>query len=118
MAISIRNLEEMTGQEVESRPHRDRNRSSTYNTLRSGGPVSISIHPDLEARLRSRAEAEGLTVEAYIERLVQTEQQGESELEALALEGLNSGEPMEIQPGYWEEKHRRLDERLKTTGTR
>ena len=39
-------------------------------------------------------------------------------LEALAIEGLKSGDPMEIGPGYWEEKHRRLDERLKKTGTR
>jgi len=34
------------------------------------------------------------------------------DLEALALEGLNSGEPIEAGPGYWEEKHRRLDARL------
>jgi hypothetical protein len=80
--------------------------------------MSITIHPDLEARLRARAESEGISVEAYIERLVQTEQQAESELQALALEGLNSGEPIQIEPGYWEEKHRRLDERLKKTGTR
>ena len=36
----------------------------------------------------------------------------EEELESLALEGLNSGPALEIGPGYWEEKHRRLDERL------
>jgi hypothetical protein len=44
--------------------------------------------------------------------LVRAEQQAEDELEALALEGLNSGEPIEAGPGYWEDKHRRLDERL------
>ena len=80
--------------------------------------MMIAIHPELEIRLRARAEAEGLTVEAYVERLVRPEQQAGDELEALALEGLHSGEPIEIGPGYWEDKHRRLDERLKQTGTR
>ena len=76
--------------------------------------MSIIIHPELETRLRARAEAQGLTVEAYVERLLRAEQDAESELEALALEGIGSGEPFEIGPGYWEEKHRRLDARLAT----
>jgi hypothetical protein len=80
--------------------------------------MPITIDPKLEARLRERAEAEGLTVSAYVEKLVSTEQSAEEELEALALEGLNSGDPLPVGPGYWEEKHRRLDERLKKTGTR
>jgi predicted DNA-binding protein len=77
--------------------------------------MSISIPPELETRLRARAEAEGITVAAYIERLLRTDQQAEEELEAFALEGLNSGEPIDAGPGHWEEKHRRLDERLKWT---
>jgi hypothetical protein len=77
--------------------------------------MSITIHPELEARLRVRAEAEGLTVEAYLERLVRAEQSARDELEALALEGLNSGPPIEAGPGYWEAKHRRLDESLRST---
>jgi hypothetical protein len=80
--------------------------------------MTITIDPKLEARLRERAEAEGLSVLAYIERLLKADQSAEEELESLALEGLNSGEPIEVGPGYWEEKHRRLDERLKKTGTR
>jgi hypothetical protein len=80
--------------------------------------MTIAIHPEIEIRLRARAEAEGVTVEAYVERLLRAEQQSEDELEALALEGLDSGEPVEIGPGYWEDKHRRLDERLNQTGTR
>jgi hypothetical protein len=74
--------------------------------------MSITIHPELETKLRARAEAEGITLEAYVERLARADQQAE---EALALEGINSGQPLEILPGYWEEKHRRLDERLKKT---
>ena len=75
--------------------------------------MTITIDPKLEARIREKAEAEGLTVSAYVERLVGADQAAEEELETLALEGLNSGSPIEVGPGYWEEKHRRLDERLK-----
>ena len=80
--------------------------------------MTIDIHPELEIRLRARAEAEGLTVEAYVERLLRAEQQAEDELETLALEGLRSGEPIEVGPGYWENQHRRLEERLNKTGAR
>ena len=80
--------------------------------------MTITIGPKLEARIREKAEAVGLTVSAYVERLVGADQLAEEELESLALEGLNSGAPIEVGPGYWEEKHRRLDERLERTGTR
>jgi hypothetical protein len=80
--------------------------------------MNITIQPEIEMRLRVRAEAEGITVEAYVERLVRAEEQAEDELEALALEGFSSGEPINAGPDYWEDKHRRLDERLNKTGTR
>ena len=80
--------------------------------------MPITIDPKLEARLRERAEAEGLSVVQYVERLLKAEQFAEDELQTLALEGLNSGAPIQAGRGYWEEKHRRLDERLKKTGTR
>ena len=80
--------------------------------------MTITIDPKLEARLRERAEAEGLTVAAYVERLVKADEAALDELESLAVEGLNSGDPVEAGPGYWEEKHRRLDEQLKKTGAR
>ena len=80
--------------------------------------MAITIDPRLEARLRERAEAEGLSLAAYVEPLVKADQLAEEELESLALEGIKSGEPIQVGPGYWEEKHRRLDERLKKTGSR
>ena len=80
--------------------------------------MTITIDPTLETRLRERAEAEGLTSPAYLERLVRADQSAEEELESLALEGLNSGDPIPVGPGYWEEQHRRLDDRLKKTGRR
>jgi hypothetical protein len=75
--------------------------------------MNIPIHPDLESKIRSQAEAQGLSIETYLERLVHADQQGTEELESLALEGLNSGAPIEVGPAYWQEKHLRLDERLR-----
>ena len=79
--------------------------------------MSLAIHPDLETKIRARAEAEGLSIEAYLERLVQADQ-GARELETLALEGLDSGATIEAGPSYWQEKHRLLDERLSKTNSR
>jgi hypothetical protein len=74
--------------------------------------MAITIDPKIEARLRERATAEGLSVDAYVERLVNAEQAAEDELERLAIEGLTSGEPIKVGSGYWDQKHRRLDDRL------
>ncbi len=80
--------------------------------------MSIAIHPELESKIRSRAEAQGLSIEAYLEGLIRADQQGTEELESLALEGINSGAPIEVGSSYWQEKHLRLDERLRKTGAR
>lgn len=77
--------------------------------------MSLAIHPDLETKIRTRAEAEGLSIEAYLERLIRADQEGARELETLALEGLHSGAPIEAGPSYWQEKHRLLDEQLRKT---
>lgn len=76
--------------------------------------MSITIDPALESQLRSRAAA-GVGIEVYVERLVRADRQAGDELEALAMDGLRLGEPIEPGPGYWEEKHRRLDERIGET---
>ena len=80
--------------------------------------MSISLQPALEAKLRHNAEVEGISVEEYLERLVSEIDEAHRELEVSALEGLNSGEPIAIDSHYWEEKHRKLDQQLKKTGTR
>lgn len=51
----------------------------------------------------------------HLLRLVRSDQEDIEQLETLALEGLNSGEPPQAGPGYWEEKHGRLDARLQTS---
>jgi hypothetical protein len=76
--------------------------------------MTITINPTIEARFRARAQAAGISVDVYIERLADARESALEELETLALEGLNSGESFEAGPAYWQEKHRSLDERLKT----
>ena len=73
-------------------------------------PITISS-PDLEARLRSQAAAMEISVEAYLDRVLRT-REAEEKLEAMLLEGIHSGNPIEGTPEYWAEKRRRLEERL------
>ena len=80
--------------------------------------MPITIPPELEAKLRARAEAAGVTIETYIERIARDDQAAEEELEALALEGLNSGESIEADERYWAEKRQRLIDRHQKTGSR
>ena len=80
--------------------------------------MSITIHPELEARLRARAEAEGLSIEVYVERIARDDERAEQELEAFALEGLNSGDSIVADERYWEDKRRRLIARHEKTDTR
>lgn len=77
--------------------------------------MTIPISANFEARIREKAEAEGLTVEPYGERLAGAEQDAEEELSSLAFAGLNSGATVAVGPEYREEKHRRLDEMRKRT---
>ncbi len=74
--------------------------------------MTITIDPKVETGIPERAEVEGLTVSAYIERLVRAEKTAEEVLDSLALGGLNSRAPIEVGPGYGEEKRGRLGERL------
>jgi len=58
--------------------------------------LTITIDPKAEEWLRERADAVGLSIAAYIERLANADQSAATELEELALEGLNSGHAIEI----------------------
>jgi hypothetical protein len=70
--------------------------------------MSMTIHSDLELRLRQRATAEGVSVEAYLERIAADDEKAEQELERLALEGLNSGEAVIGDEAYWSAKIQRV----------
>lgn len=75
--------------------------------------MGLTLNPRLETEIRARADAEGVSVEAYIERLLEAEEEAMNEAETLALEGVKSGNAMEAGVDYWENMHRRLDERIK-----
>lgn len=80
--------------------------------------MSITISQELEARLRSRAETEGLTIEAYVERIARDDERAEQELEKLALEALDSGDPILADEKYWTDKRQRLIEQYENVGAR
>ena len=83
--------------------------SLVYNSA-----MSITLQPELQAKLRERATEAGITTEAYIERLVRADEATMSEIEELACEGVDSGEPIEADNDeYWQEKRRRLDEHVR-----
>ncbi len=54
------------------------------------------------------------SVSAYIRELIRADQKRKAEerIDALLLEGLDSGSPLPVTPEYWEEKKRKLSERL------
>jgi hypothetical protein len=79
--------------------------------------MTITLDPNIEARLREQAEAEGLTVSAYVEQLLTRRERAREQIETWALEGRNSGPPIEVGPGYWEERQRRLLERMDRAGS-
>ena len=80
--------------------------------------MTITVRPEAAAVLKERAEAEGISVEEYVERIALDEQKAWDELEALALEGINSGESVEGNDEYWESKIKRLREKYGTTAAK
>jgi hypothetical protein len=76
--------------------------------------MSITIHPPLETELRARAQAEGIPVEEYLERILRSEDETAAELETLAMEGVKSGDAIVAGAEYWDELHRRLENRVNT----
>ena len=71
--------------------------------------MAIAIDPQVEARLQEKAVAEGLTISAYIQRLVRIEDAAEAELETLALAGLSSGECIPGDDAFWQQWYERVE---------
>jgi hypothetical protein len=63
--------------------------------------MSITIDPELEARLRARAEAKGITIDAYVERLMQDEDGEITHTETLLQEAADSGDYVELTEEEW-----------------
>lgn len=65
--------------------------------------------------LRSGASCQRwLQVSEYIRELIRSDQKHrlEERIDALLLDGINSGDPVEVTPTYWEAKKQKLAERL------
>jgi hypothetical protein len=56
--------------------------------------MNLGFHPHLETKIRARAEAQGLSIEARLQRLVHADTQSDDELRTLALAGLDPGDPV------------------------
>jgi antitoxin ParD1/3/4 len=84
--------------------------------------LNISLPQNLKDFVEGQVEASGFsTPSEYVRALIRDDQKrrAEEKLEALLLEGLNSGEPIDITPEYWERKRAQLFERhSKKSGTR
>jgi antitoxin ParD1/3/4 len=76
--------------------------------------LNISLPQPLKDYVEAQVKEGGYsTPSEYVRELVRRDrkQRAEERLEALLLEGLNSGEPIEITPEYWENKRQQLIER-------
>ena len=80
--------------------------------------ITIALPEPLTEFVQAEAARRGYPSAAqYVEDLVQAEQrrQAAERLDQLLLDGLNSGEPIEVTPEYWDHKRKELSERLEKT---
>ncbi len=73
--------------------------------------LNISLPQTLKDYVEDQVRDSGYsTPSEYVRELLRLDQKRRSEqkLEALLLEGFNSGDPIEITPEYWEAKRRQL----------
>jgi antitoxin ParD1/3/4 len=84
--------------------------------------LNISLPQSLKDYVEDQVKANGYsTPSEYVRELLRQDQQRRTEqrLEELLLQGLNSGDPIEISPEYWENKRRQLVKRhSRKSGTR
>lgn len=76
--------------------------------------LNISLPEGLREFVDEQVKSGGYgTASEYIRELIRQDQKraADEKLEALLLEGLDSGEPIEVTPEYWEKKRRELIER-------
>ncbi|GAC1475367.1 MAG: type II toxin-antitoxin system ParD family antitoxin [Isosphaeraceae bacterium] len=77
--------------------------------------MNIALPESLKQFVQERVTAGGYSsVSEYVRELIRTDQrrQVEERIDALLLEGLDSGAPIPVTPEYWEEKKRKLTKRM------
>ncbi len=78
--------------------------------------MNISLPDPMRAFIEEQVKQKGYsTASEYIRHLIRTEQENveKTRVEALLLEGLDSGEKIEINDEWWEKKREELQERLR-----
>jgi antitoxin ParD1/3/4 len=76
--------------------------------------LNISLPQSLKDFVESQVQQHGYsTPSEYVRELLRQDQKrrAEDRLEAMLLDGLQSGDPIEITPDYWEAKRKSLVER-------
>lgn len=80
--------------------------------------MNIALPESMKEYVQERVSEGGYSsVSEYVRDLIRADQRRKTEerVDALLLAGLDSGEPIEVNKEYWEEKKRRLSERLGKT---
>jgi antitoxin ParD1/3/4 len=83
--------------------------------------MNIALPESMKQFVQERVLEGGYSsVSEYIRGLIRMDQRRrvEERIDALLLEGMDSDDPISITPEYWEEKKRRLTERLGRAGGR
>ena len=76
--------------------------------------MNIALPAPMKSFVQERVSEGGYSsVSEYVRELIRADQKrrAEERIDALLLEGVNSGDPVTVTPEYWEEKKRRLVER-------
>jgi antitoxin ParD1/3/4 len=82
---------------------------------RSMETMNIALPESMKHFVQQRVTERGYSsVSEYVRDLIRADQKRkvEERIDALLLEGLDSGQPIVVTPEYWDEKKRRLTERL------
>lgn len=77
--------------------------------------MNVALPESMKSFVQERVSEGGYSsVSEYVRDLIRADQKRrvEERVDALLLDGLNSGPPIEVTPEYWEDKKRRLVERL------
>jgi antitoxin ParD1/3/4 len=78
--------------------------------------MNISLPDDLKTFVEQQVATGGYgSVSEYVRELLRSAKkaQAQAKLEAMLLEGLDSGEPVEVTPEFWEDVRRTARERIK-----
>ncbi len=77
--------------------------------------MNISLPDDLKAFVDQYIQGRYSTASEFVRELIRGAQReaAREQFERLLLDGLDSGEPVEITPVFWEERRAELEHRLK-----